>query len=385
MEKTVVGAYAVPFGWGSAGKLSAIVSASRLLGHDFSWVVFESGVEQHVLRSHALLSRPLPSGDRPFESEANSVDVAVVVLDPGVAQRFLVAGTPTVYVDSLPFLWTEEDPIPVAADVYCAQLCDSLPAPSWAALRAIRNLHWVQAIVSPEVERRSQTHKRGAGGRRAVINFGGLHSPHEWSGYRSYVELVLAPSVEALVATGFETIDVCGNVPPQVIGGVHIGARSHHEFLALLADTDVLVTAPGLTTLLEADALRVPTVCLPPQNLSQVMNGDRFATSIGDSSARMMWPGQVLKLSDVTAARIRGEDAALKVIYGAINRAAATMLTSCQDWLRDQLMRTLPDITRAGAQLAPFGARGAYEIASLVAAVARNADGVPRRARLTRA
>ncbi|MGN7382682.1 Uncharacterised protein [Chlamydia abortus] len=46
---------------------------------------------------------------------------------------------------------------------------------------------------------------------------------------------------------------------------------SHKSFISLLAESDLLLTAPGLTTILEAFQLRIRTVFLPPQNYSQYL------------------------------------------------------------------------------------------------------------------
>jgi hydroxymethylcytosylglucuronate/cytosylglucuronate synthase len=133
------------------------------------------------------------------------------------------------------------------------------------------------------------------------------------------------PALAALAHAGYETVDVCGNIaagdlPDEVneMGvAVNVGARTHSDFLALLATVGLLVTSPGLTTMLEASAHGTPTVCLPPQNLSQILNGDRFALLV-DPGCRIAWPGDVLDLRAVERARMNGEGAGLEVMGRAL-------------------------------------------------------------------
>jgi hypothetical protein len=46
---------------------------------------------------------------------------------------------------------------------------------------------------------------------------------------------------------------------------------SHNETLKIFAQSKIVFTSPGLTTLLELDYLQVPVIPLPPQNLSQAL------------------------------------------------------------------------------------------------------------------
>ncbi|TFE31014.1 hydroxymethylcytosylglucuronate/cytosylglucuronate synthase [Frankia sp. B2] len=320
----------IDFGWGSAGKLHSILRAlcpgpgspprlvglGTLLGRD---LLAELPVEawydecpRDIAELRMLLDR-------------HGVAAGLVVLEPAVAAALEDAGCPTVYVDSLPHLWTKRDPLPTGATRYCAQLCGTLPRPSWEPLRRIDRLSWVEPIVGPP-----------RGGRRAVLpglavlNVGGLQSAVAAAAWPAYLQLVLGPAVQALVDSGFTRIEICGNVGtedvvrPTVGDGtavVRTGARSHERFLSLLDQAALLLTSPGLTTLVEAADCGVPTVCLPPQNVSQFLNADQFAAHAVEQR-RVPWPEEVLDRTAVEAARLEGEDAALRLVYGTIRRAS---------------------------------------------------------------
>ena len=106
----------------------------------------------------------------------------------------------------------------------------------------------------------------------ALVSLGSLRSPSSDAAVvRRYADVVGRSAVEALQASGAKRILVCGNVPPdfKLFGsGVSARALMHRDFLRAAQRTEHLVVVPGLTTLLELDALERPALVLPPQNLS---------------------------------------------------------------------------------------------------------------------
>jgi len=313
----------VDFGWGSAGKLRAILGECVKTIPDLRVVMLGTSLGRPILGGLRVEAWHEHWPAEPTELGAlmsrYGVNAGLVVLDPVAADAFERSGCPTTYVDSIPYMWVPTDPIPRGATVYCAQRCPELPALAQEALSPVQNLLWVDGIctVADQLSAK-QSHL-------AIINLGGLHSPGVESN-QAYVRLVLPVAVQALRARGFTRIEVCGNVdagalPDPLISGCTVGPREHSEFLALLDEAGIVMSSPGLTTLLEASRRNKPVVCLPPQNLSQVLNADRFAKAVA-SRAVVGWPECVLDLDAVNKARVGGEHAALAVIHGAIDRAA---------------------------------------------------------------
>jgi hydroxymethylcytosylglucuronate/cytosylglucuronate synthase len=258
------------------------------------------------------------------------VDAGLVVLDPEAAIALERVGIATTYVDSLPYLWTPSDVIPNTVTNYCAQRCPQLPTLAREALDRVQNLLWVDGII---VRSDTQPCQGGA----AVVNVGGLHSPGS-DGNTAYLRLVLPAVLDVLHRSDFERIEVCGNIDVGASdrlradrGGV--GARGHADFLSLLDVAGIVITSPGLTTLLEASARNKPVVCLPPQNLSQILNARRFAKAITEGSV-VDWPAHVLDMGAVDRASACGEDAALSVIYSAIGQAAEHPEPTVEDLTR---------------------------------------------------
>lgn len=271
-EPVTVAVAGVEFGWGSSGKLSAVLSALRERSPaPLRFIGLASRLGRPVLAGHGIHRwHDLPDGGTVEDIVASEgVRAAVVVLDGPAAMALEDAGVPTVFVDSLPFMWSEGDrpTLPLDVTVYCAQQCMELPPECRDVLASVRALRWVEAVIgTPPV---TGTAGRSPGGpyRRALVSMGGLRAPRldDWT---AYPRTVVPAALEALAAHGVREAHVAGNLPAgladRLIGRaagdlrVTAGALSHGEFLAGLADFDVLLTSPGLTTLLEAGSLRRP-------------------------------------------------------------------------------------------------------------------------------
>ncbi|MFI7357967.1 hydroxymethylcytosylglucuronate/cytosylglucuronate synthase [Streptomyces avidinii] len=386
------------FGWGSSGKLSAVLSALRDRSTPpLRFVGMASGLGRPLLAEHAVDSwYDLPDDPgrlAPAVGEfvrSQRVRAAVVVLDGAAATALLAVGVPTVFVDSLPFLWSEGDraALPLDATVYCAQKSVELPPECRAVLADAGGLRWVEAVIArpraselePEPERepeRERGARRGAGRpyRRALVNLGGLRAP-SLADPEQYPRLVVPAALEALAVHGIEEVHIAGNLPGDLAGRLvdssvtpprtTAGPLGHSEFLERLDACDVLLTSPGLTTLLEAGGLKVPTVCLPPQNLSQIFNGRYHSQALG-TRLRVLWPKDVLVEDEALALRSEGEDHALERIYGAIRAAAqGDDRQGVSRALRDGVLGALrrsAEVDEWGALTTAVGTGGAAQVA----------------------
>ncbi|KJK57846.1 hydroxymethylcytosylglucuronate/cytosylglucuronate synthase [Saccharothrix sp. ST-888] len=380
------------FGWGSSGKLSAILSALQERSSvPLRFVGLASGLGRPLLSAHSVDRwYDLPADGAPGAIReivrSERVRAAVVVLDGRTATALEAAGVPTVFVDSLPFLWTEGDraALPLDAAVYCAQKCVELPPECLDVLASVRALRWVDAVIGTPP---AATDRTAAGPyRSALVSLGGLQAPRltDWTNYpRAVVPAVL----EALAAYGVHEVHLAGNLPADLAGRLvdaslapsrtTTGALTHGEFLDRLADCDVLLTSPGLTTLLEAGAAGVPTVCLPPQNLSQIFNG-RFHSQAVGVDVRVVWPKDVLVEEEALSLRSQGEDHALELIYGGIATAAAAAAgrgasAVLRDGVLTALRRSAVEGTDWGALTSTIGTGGAAQVAGILLTILRGA------------
>ena len=225
------------FGWGSAGKLQLVLE--QLPAMDV--LVLGSVLGGDLLGERAWLAREVPSTVAQTRQlvEESGVSVALVVGEPVMAQRLVEAGCPTVFLDSLPFLWTQNDPVAVCADTYCAQR--SALEPAWDRLHKARRLVWVDSVVPVSVENPADD-MEVAQRHGVVINVGGLHSPFSGDSGHHYLRAVLPPVLRAVGDRGLDVEAVCGNLSDddvdwargQVPHLAHVGLARPDRFDALV-------------------------------------------------------------------------------------------------------------------------------------------------------
>ncbi len=359
---------AAAFGLGSAGKAASILAELPKA----EVVVYGSELGAPVFDDASPVVGRVPSG-APLSSALDlyAPDAALVVLEPTVASELVGLGCRVVYVDSLPFIRSSPDEVPAEVDVYLAQQTPALPASCWSALRAVTNLRWIGAILprlpAPAIEPPVEAD--------VVVNLGGLVSTLREANDISYPAIVLPPVLDALASEGYRSVVVTTSaaaVPcvSALMGfgsdlEIRVCALSHREFGAILRAVPLLLTSPGLTTLLEGGRLGVPMIVLPPQNLTQCLNAATVTImSGGDRCVR--WPAEVLDLSTVERLQQSGEMAAVQYIYGVIDAcrdrtdvylALRTLLTSA--------LRTAPT-NPASALVELIGENGAAQVAEAI-------------------
>ncbi|MGW0551338.1 hypothetical protein [Streptomyces altiplanensis] len=336
------------FGWGSIGKLRLILD--ELDGVDI--------LVDDVSNTADLAAQVVGGRHRFVHGFGVPAAAALVVNDPVSADRIARSGTPVVYVDSLPYLWTTDAEVPVAARVYCAQRRPAgVPAPT-SPLRRVTDVRWVEPIVPPPQCR--------GGGAGAVVNVGGLHSHLAGDASDAYLRAVVIPLVGELTRAGHKVAAVCGNLPAwartelaaTLPDEVRIGALCAYDFEAALLRADALFTSPGSTTILQAASVGLPTTLLPPQNISQILNAEIFGVP---GASVIAWPHSVIDRALVDELRPAGEDAVLGYVCRQITehsgrpavRAALTerfrALTACTA-ASDGLSPHLRELGHAGAR-----------------------------------
>ncbi len=353
----------VDFGFGSAGKMLSILEH---LG-DCRLTVVGSELLSSITSTPAAAAHagaavswgPELEWIEKGEIRVEDYDAALVILDPDLATELTERGLPVVYVDSLPHIWGPADPICTEVFAYCAQ-ATTQEQQRFEALDDVRTLDWVEPIISVR-EPGERDHEL------AVVNVGGVHSPHLVGGTSPYVATVVLPTVRALLAAG-RMVRVAGNVGGAVAEqlaelGVASGVMARPDFLSLVASAGLLVTSPGMTAMLEAGAARTPTILLPPQNLSQILNADALAGEV--VSRRIDWPDQWLSRAAVEEARLLGEEAALEVIYDGIECIAD--LPEAPEWVLVQVAQRLAEADFwLSERVAGVGTGGARRVATHV-------------------
>lgn len=346
------------FGWGSLGKFRLILDHLPVM----DVVLYgDAGI-------NAIASELLGSRHHFTQGAAADCDAALVINDPHAANQIADIGVPVVYVDSLPYLWAKADEVPAPDKLayYCAQAFPRDRLPLSSPLTDRQDIQWIEPIVPPA------SVLKGGGG--VVISVGGLHSHLAGDdAAEAYLRLVLLPLVEALTASGWPILAVCGNLPAEICRQLgdrlpkcrSIGRQSPYTFEGLLQGAGLLITSPGSTTILQAITLNLPTLLLPPQNLSQMLNARLFSLP---QAPLMAWPASVMDMDRIEQLRPAGEDAVLAYIYRAISEAAASerLASEVAASIRAQVC-AMPEAGVLDSALAlSLGTRGGAQVAHII-------------------
>src|SRR5579859_141471 len=359
-------------GWGGVGKLRLILERlpkARVTLHDDADMV--AITKEFLGPQQSFDANPPPK-----------FDVALVINDPAVANRIADLDVPVVYVDSLPYVHRVETDVPQLGRLahYCAQKypIDLFPLTS-PLLSSWQDIRWIDPVVPQPQNRR--------GGRGVVLSVGGLYS-YNVSGVsaetinasvESYLNIVLFPLVDFLLKSGRTISAICGNINPAdcarlraiVPDGVAVGPQPPRTFERTLSDADLLITSPGSTTILQAMSIDLPTLLLPSQNRSQLINARVFSKTDADI---MQWPASVLDMAELERKRALGLPAANNYIYRSIVGAAAST-ERCHEvvtMIRNNVSRA-PQDGVLDPRLHALGIAGADQVAQLIEQVALHA------------
>lgn len=299
-------------GWGSFGKLRLILDqlpGARIALHGNDRVV---ALTKELLGAHYDLQHP---PQRP--------DVALAINDPKDAREIIEQKIPVVYVDSVPYMRGTKPEIPPLDQLacYCAQKYPIELMPLPPHLQNRRDIRWIDPIVPASRTRH--------GGRGIVISVGGLTNPIAGGTADAYVKLVLLPLAELLRASGRTVFAICGSLTGEICSQLRtilpecgmIGPQSPQAFERILTNADLFIAAPGSTTILQAAALDLPTLLLPPQNRTQIFNARLFARPDADI---MRWPARLLDTAKLEQLLPQELGRARRYVYDAIMTAAAS-------------------------------------------------------------
>ena len=307
------------FGLGPVGKVSSIVTTLSdeynffACGNEFDLNIFNNGTFKDTLFSK----------DKEKISnfvEKYNIDYAIVVLDVELATILMNLNVKVIFVDSLPFMWTQADIdeglLPLDATVYCAQKCCNLTDASKKVLAQVKNLKWINPIQS-KLEKKYRPYEEDY----IHINVGGLHSPI--GNGESYIKTVIIPLLKIFKSE--KIIITCGTTAKISIlnelknenmdsRNIKVETLQQKDFISSINNAKLFLTSPGLTTIYETESLHKLTIILPPQNLSQFYNIE-YAKKILDKYKTINWDTQKLNLDYLQSILPKGETYVVDKIY----------------------------------------------------------------------
>lgn len=307
------------FGLGPVGKVSSIVTSLTdeynffACGNEFDLNIFDDKIFKNSLFS------------KDKEKIANfikeyNIKYAIVVLDVELATILMDLNVKVIFVDSLPFMWTQADIdeglLPLEATIYCAQKCCNLTNASKKVLAQVKNLIWINPIQS-KFKNSYRPYKEDY----VHINVGGLHSPI--GNGESYIKTIIIPLLNVFKSE--KIIITCGtNAKKSILyelkledmdtKNVKVETLQQNDFISTIVNAKLFLTSPGLTTIYETESLHKPTIILPPQNLSQFYNIE-YAKKILNEYKTINWETSKLNLDYLKKIIPNGETYVVNKIY----------------------------------------------------------------------
>lgn len=314
------------FGLGPVGKICSIVTA----GKGYDWYAVGNHFDTSIF-SDGLIKECLWSKDKNELKQfikKNNISYAVVVLDSELTFILMELGVKVLFVDSLPFMWTQADIdeglLPLNVDYYCAQKCINLTESSRKVLSQIKNLIWVNPIGdSEDVGNASEQDY-------CLINFGGLHSPFGNGEY--YIDVICPALFKSLKEKGFlRLIVACGQTAKENLKekfefyarrenlDLTVETFTQEKFHKMVKGANLFITSPGLTTIYETMGYDKNTLLLPPQNLSQFYN-IKYGKQLLKFVKAVNWDTDDLSDDGLEKILALGESKVVEIIYDRIRK-----------------------------------------------------------------
>ena len=307
------------FGLGPVGKVSSIVTG---LSDEYNFFACGNEFDVNIFKD-GMFKDKLFSKDKEKIAEfikKHTINYAIVVLDVELATILMNLNVKVIFVDSLPFMWTQADIdeglLPLDATVYCAQKCCNLTEASKKVLAQVKKLKWINPIQS-KLEKKYRPYKEDY----IHINVGGLHSPI--GNGESYIKTVIIPLLKIFKSE--KIIITCGtNAKISILNelknknvdsrNIKVETLRQRDCISSINNAKLFLTSPGLTTIYETESLHKPTIILPPQNLSQFYNIE-YAKKILDKYKVINWSTLKLNLDYLQSILPKGETYVVDKIY----------------------------------------------------------------------
>lgn len=286
------------FGFGPISKAVAIAAEIKRRRPGIAIHCFGAGLDYEFARTSPAFDRVYRVDVDRHEDLASLVEhleayqAVFSVLNLDILPLWAGRRTPLYLVDSLAWMWPTPPPGIEYATRYFVQ--DFLVPPSrlqeWSSRLPIE-------VVAPiEATADYLTPQRDVPGDRVLVNLSGCANPFvDPELYDEYADLIVG---QVLESAGEGGVTVCCNqrLAARLRGrlgtrtGIRIDHLPHREFVERLSTAGVVLTSPGITTTLEALALRKIPCFILPQNYSQALISEQYVHELG--------PGRCMAFSE---------------------------------------------------------------------------------------
>lgn len=282
------------FGFGPVSKAVSIASEMKIQAPDLETHYFGSGIgydyAQKSKTFDALIDVDVDRHETLVDllPQLASYSAVISVLNLEILPLWRRDLPPLYFVDSLAWMWPSLPHGIENVATYFVQ--DYLVPPErireWAVACPLVLVGPIESVGNTRLE--LLPGKRN----RLLVNFSGCANPFAPPRLYENYALVLASSILLEAGQSFEDIVFCCNEKladylRRTLGetpSVQFGHYAHEEFLRLLVSSALVLSAPGITSTLEALASQTPLGFLLPQNDSQALMSERYSVLLGEES-----------------------------------------------------------------------------------------------------
>lgn len=294
------------FGLGPVGKLNTIIESAI---DKYNWYASGEEFDIGIFKSNMFKDTCFTLDKDKIEEFVNKYNIkyAIVVLKNKMARLLKEIGVKVVYIDSLPFMWTEKDAeegkVPYKVDAYCAQNTLELSPKSKKIFSKVENLIWINPIINNKNVDENKYDDF------VLLNVGGLHSPN--TDGLDYIDAVVVPIIKKLknkkilLTTSTKSQEVLKNYLKEY-KNVVVKNIKQEQFSNYLKKNKIFITSPGLTTILEGSINRDSIIFLPPQNISQFYNIN-YGKKVFKKYKEITWNNDSLTLDNFSKIKDKNE------------------------------------------------------------------------------
>lgn len=290
--------FPVEFGYGPLGKALHVARAVRqLVGRDRLRLELICGASFHAPVEEGLFDSIQTS-----LAQSAPADLTLTIMNSAGVGACKRRGERVFVLDSLAWLWDAPLPGGILSERYYYQSIPALPVPQ-RNLEGLRDARPVPAIAD-KIPTSTESKRQGVYRPDSVLlSLSGLTNPVSKTRpfvITAYLQVVLGNCAERIKSGELDAsmFAIYGNpsalrehLPPALAPAVRSGRQI--DFLSDALRNEGLVTAPGLTTILECLANGIPLALLPPQNYSQVKIFHAFTAAgipgLGWDSPLLKW------------------------------------------------------------------------------------------------
>ena len=294
------------FGLGPVGKLNTIIESAI---DKYNWYASGEEFDIGIFKRNMFKDTCFTLDKDKIQEFVNKYNIkyAIVVLKNKMARLLKEIGVKVVYIDSLPFMWTEKDAeegkVPYKVDVYCAQNTLELSSKSKEIFSKVENLVWINPIINNKCVDENKYNDF------VVLNVGGLHSPN--TDGLDYIDAVVVPIIKKLknkkilLTTSTKSQEVLIDYLKEY-KNVVVKNLKQEQFATYVEKTKMFITSPGLTTIVESCIKRDSVILLPPQNISQFYNVN-YAKKVFKKYKEITWNNNKLTLDNLSKIKDKNE------------------------------------------------------------------------------